>query len=186
MQRITILWLIFIGFISQASLAVDDNNYFENTQYLLNFNAGTCRNIANETSGIAGGLVFFRKKNNDLFSIRYLAGVEPVYEGPSPPHFVKDFGILFGKCLCVKNIVFSLSAGLSYAYGLERGKWLGIPGEESYDHEKLYFHTIGFPVDVQVYHKNGKNSAGISFFANTNAHRSIFGLLAFWQIRKIK
>ena len=159
------------------------NYNLQRTKFWFNYNAGAVTNIERSKLALGGGLVFSRIRKNSVQTIRYLGGLEFTYESALPPTSVKDLGFLFGQYLTFKNLVFCFSGGISYVYIIERGKWLG-GGDMSYKHETLTYHTIGMPGEIQIFRKNGKTGLGLSLFANLNPHRSIFGVLLFWQVRK--
>ena len=157
---------------------------FQNGKYWLNFNSGRAYNVYRDHRVLAGGLVLSRRISNSFLSIRYLGGLELVWEGPLPPHSAIDLGILYGKYFSFNPVVFCLSAGVGHVHFRERGEWLGTIGIESYDYEAIYTDTIGLPAEIQIFLKDGKVGPGISLFMNVNPHRNIYGILLFLQIRK--
>ena len=58
--------------------------------------------------------------------------------------------VLFGHCFVLWDFCLMPSIGLTCSNGIQRGKWLGNPGEESYEYERESFHTTGLNYALQI------------------------------------
>jgi hypothetical protein len=125
-------------------------------------------------------------KNKNLFSIRYLKGdefrfnVEGHYDSPALE--IIEVGILYGRYYRDKNVLISLSGGISIVNGVERGKL--ISGKE---YETIEISTFGLPIEAQfIMSFSNYFGVGVSVFANVNNQKSFVGGMIGIQLGQLK
>ena len=116
--------------------------------------------------------------DDNLFSIRYSKSNELRFsvEGDyyEPAIGIKEFAFLYGKYAKDNNILLTLSAGISYLKGVNRGKNIVFN-----EYEKLNISTIGIPLEFEFMIGFSQN-IGISLLVYYNLNKDkMFGGLTF-------
>jgi hypothetical protein len=136
---------------------------------------------------LSGMFEITRRHGKNMLTMRWMGIAEPTSpfgEGPHPGQYAKELSIMIGSFARVRAVRISICTGLSYVYGLKRGAWLGSPGYESYDHEKLVFQTFGFPFEAQLTILDRNFGLGLCAFANLNNQCTFAGLMLCMQFGK--
>jgi photosystem II stability/assembly factor-like uncharacterized protein len=111
---------------------------------------------------------------NNIFTMRYLKAdefrfnVEGHYDQPALS--CKEFGILYGRSYRKNNIILSLSAGVGYIKGIDRGKHI-----EYKEYEKVDISTFGMPFEAGFRFEFGFFGIGGSWYGNLNSKKSFSG-----------
>lgn len=116
--------------------------------------------------------------NGNIFTARYLKADEFTWGDPGggnvsedPPLSMKEFGILYGRSDRTRNLVLSLSAGISYIDAVNRGRNIA---EKEY--EKVNIKTIGFPFEAHIRIEfTDFLGIGGSCFGDLNSKKSFVG-----------
>lgn len=164
--------IIFISytFCSSISLRAEDKSDSRNPEGLITFGIG---------SGYFGPSLYFGLSyisNNNLFTIRYWKAdefrfnVEGHYDEPALN--CKEIGFLYGRTYQKKYLILSLSAGLAYLDGIDRGTLLSIK-----QYEQVAISTIGVPFEAKFRFRLGFISLGGSWYGDLNTKRSTSGVL---------
>lgn len=110
-----------------------------------------------------------------LIIARYVANGE-VFSDTWPGINVSETGLLYG----FKTGKFRFSSGLSYVWGRNRGRFLGVdPDPLLYGtqiHESIRYETIGVPAEIRFITSTKDVGIGLTGFGNWNARRSFVGL----------
>jgi hypothetical protein len=184
---IILICLIAIDFEVLLAQSESDNNpkHF----FRLIVGVGSTNNIFKEKKyGLTGGIVASFQRNRNLFTLRYLGMVEPIFfHDIGPSENMTEYSMLYGMDLLDGEYGYcAISSGISVIKGIKRGKWLGVPGEESYEYEKLTFRNIGFPIDIHLFFTAPILGFGIYLFSNINSKQNFYGWLMCLQFGKLK
>lgn len=120
-------------------------------------------------------LILSYNDNHDLYSFKFSRsselnfGVEDNFDKPSL--HLNEFSFLYGKTLRQSIVLFSVSAGLSYLDGVNRGTQ--IKNEEF---ERIKINTIGIPFETELMLEFSKYAGvGFTFYGNLNKKESYIG-----------
>jgi photosystem II stability/assembly factor-like uncharacterized protein len=112
--------------------------------------------------------------NNNVFTMRYLKADEFRFniEGhhDEPALSCSEFGILYGRSFIKDNLVLSLSAGVGYIKGIDRGDQI-----ESKKYKRIDISTIGMPFEASFRFEFGFFGVGGSWYGNLNSKKSFSG-----------
>ncbi len=137
-------------------------------------------------STISAAIIPTLQFNNNIFSLRCLGLIEFIMEGPRPAQYITDISLLYGKCIKGDVYNVSVAVGPGFVKGVDRGKWYGTPGEESYSYQSLPFNTLGFSIDTNTFIITPILGFGINLNANINNERSYWGILLCIQLGHIQ
>ena len=175
--------------IFSSKLYAEENEKFYNNPgeyyFWLSLGVGEGTNFDSEYAWLAGGIMPSLQYKNNMFNIRQSVLFEFMMEGPTPDQYIIDTSFLFGRCIKSHYYYISLSTGPGFIRGVERGKFLGDPGVESYEHEELPFKTIGVSLDLQLFIITPIIGFGGYLFYNINTEQSYFSLLVCLQFGHI-
>lgn len=101
----------------------------------------------------------------------------PMYDVYNPIEYVRLTSVMVGRYFVVKNICIFPAVGISAIKGVNRGKWIGDPGVESYECETLPYNGIGIPFVLQI-NTNSSGLVGIGFqlFSNFYSNKNFWGI----------
>jgi len=121
----------------------------------------------------SGGFTY--NYNNSLFTVRYFQAdefnfnVEGQYDQPSLT--CKEFGFLYGMSYVKNHGSLSLSAGISYVSGTDRGNLIAY-----HQFESINISTLGIPFEAKFrINIIGSIGVGGSWFGNINSTKSYTG-----------
>jgi len=107
---------------------------------------------------------------NNIFTVRYLKAdefrfnVEGHYDQPGLT--LKELGILYGRSYRKSALVLSLSAGIGYVKGVDRGDHIQYK-----DYERVDISTFGVPFEATFRFELGIVGIGGSWYGNVNPER---------------
>ena len=156
--------------------------------FRLNAGIGPSFKAFDDDRAPSGALFFSYQLGDNIFSVRFFGTIEPkIMYDINPIEYILDYSLLFGKVLKEGAYGYcSASLGIGMAKGLRRGKFLGEPGVESYEYEKLPFKYIGFTIDTQLFITTPFMGFGLYLFTNINDERTYYGYLFCLQIGKLR
>lgn len=145
--------------------------------------------------GITGKFEESFQNNRFLSQIRAIGTYEfrfDLFEVIQPKRDAIDIEVLCGYLIMdSRTIEISLSGGISYLYGTNRGALLNVEstgflsGVAQFESKK--FQTVGIPFDFQFRYTFGKNiGIGFNFIANINKYCSYTGGLVTFSIGKMQ
>jgi len=115
--------------------------------------------------------------DDNIFSIRYSKSdefqfnVEGHYDEPRIG--LKEFAILYGKCLKKSIVALTFSTGISYLNGTNRGKNI-----EPKEYEKINISTLGMPLEFEFIIGFAQNvGIGLQGYYNLNKDKMFGGLI---------
>ena len=135
--------------------------------------------------GIGGshfGLCFYGNftysYGNNLFTVRYFKADEFVFnvDGVYDKPFLtcKEFGILYGLSYIEANAQLSISAGIGYVSGTDRGNKI----DNYHQFEPINISTLGVPFEVKFQTRIvGPIGFGGAWFGNINSTKSYTGFI---------
>ena len=181
-KLLTSLILLAILFITNNFAYCSINNLTNSWfSILLGFNPSNFKteNTGNG-SGFSIGFIYSHPKLlNELITFRIMRSFEvgvPLADTYKPHESFNEVSILYGKVINYKNINLSGSIGLGFIAGINRGKWTGTIGQESYGCERLPYYSIGTPVAFQINTNSSESPRlGLQLFGNFNLKQSILG-----------
>jgi hypothetical protein len=155
-----------------------------NFQYLnLGIGAGSFQGLGGISIGAEYGII-----NKNFLLSMHIFRIQEIQLFVSPNENMNDFALLFGRINEQEGFHISVSAGISYIYGVFRGN--SIPssgGFLSSNHAEKIIETIGLPLQIDLFvgatHNLGLN---IIIFGNINQKCSFGGLLFCLQFGAIK
>jgi len=114
--------------------------------------------------------------DNNIFTIKYLKANEFTfspggYDFDEPLLKLEEIGALYGKTYREGYILLSLSGGISYVYGINRGKSI-----QPKVFEKIKISTLGIPFEANFRIEiNSFLGVGASCFGNLNNQKNYIG-----------
>lgn len=146
------------------------------------FNVG----LGASTSGISLGTGFSHQVGSSgHISVRLTYNAE-LSLFVSPGKSVLDFGILSGRCVKMSNGFATISTGISFVDGVNRGELLSSDWFSS-EYEKIHFSTIGIPFEGQLFWAaSDEFGIGVYVFANINPEKSFYGALVCIRVGQLK
>lgn len=114
--------------------------------------------------------------NNNLFSIRYLKGdefrfnVEGQYDQPALAF--KELSFLYGRSYTQHALLLSISAGIGYVAGTDRGSLI-----QYRDYQRVDISDVGLPFEAAFRFNLGFVGLGGSWYGNLNSKRSFSGAM---------
>lgn len=113
-----------------------------------------------------------------LFTIKYgksnefhFAGVENNYDDPQLE--IREYGFLYGRFHRENILLLSLSAGISYIKGINRGKNI-----QYHDFEKINISTVGIPFEAEaMFEITNYAGIGLLFYGNINKDKIYKGIM---------
>ena len=113
--------------------------------------------------------------NNSLVTLRYLKAdefrfnVEGHYDEPALK--IREVGMLYGMFNLEKHVRLSLSVGIGYINGVDRGGLL-----QYHDYKKIQISTIGIPAELNIQAEFSRNfGIGFTAFGNFNKQNFFYG-----------
>jgi hypothetical protein len=120
-------------------------------------------------------LILSYNNNHDLYSLKFSRssemnfGVEDNLYKPSLQ--LNEFSFLYGKTLRQSIVLFSVSVGLSYLDGVNRGNQI-----QNEEFEEIKINTIGIPFETELMLEFSKYAGvGFNFYGNLNKDQSYVG-----------
>jgi hypothetical protein len=158
--------------ITQSSLKADpvNNKTIYNQGYWLSLGIG--KNYFGPTLNFSFSYSF----DNNIFTVKYLKANEFTfspggYDFDEPRLKLEEIGALYGKTYREGYILLSLSGGISYVYGINRG--IQIQPKEF---EKIKISTLGIPLEANFRIEiNSFLGIGASCFGNLNNQKTYLG-----------
>ncbi|HPG82398.1 MAG TPA: hypothetical protein PKY55_03905 [bacterium] len=150
-------------------------------------------NFKNERSANGHGFTIgytysLQRNSNNFISFQLSRSFEvpaPFAPYHSPLESLNEVALLYGKPSNNKHLHLSFTIGLGVIAGINRGKWLGTIGSESYSCEKLAYYSIGIPMELQLNsNASGSCGVGLRLFGNINFEQPIWGLALLFKIGK--
>lgn len=141
--------------------------------------------------GVSGGIGLSYQIRNSIISLRYVYNEEfDFFGGDYPRESVSDLGVLYGINTKGPYGLASLSGGISFVRVVRRGRFLYTTGGwwfGSSTYEKLTFHTLGIPIEAQLFW-TPLSFFGIGIYAagNLNSQRSFAAVLLCLQLGKLR
>jgi len=173
MQKILIIFILF--FISKSYLQASDLQLEDSLE-----NKSSCwlaLGIGNNYFGPNLSANLSYTFNQNLFTIKYSKsdefrfGVENNFDEPSLE--IKEYAILYGRTFRENILLFSVSAGVSYLKGVNRGKNI-----QYNNFEKVNISTIGFPFEAEaMFEFTNYFGIGILFYGNLNKEKVFGGVM---------
>ena len=163
------------------------STYNQETHFLYGADSVSKKNIENSSYWISFGLGknYFGPAinfgisysfNNNVFTVKYLKANEFTfsaggYDSDEPLLKLEEVGALYGRTYREGNILLSLSGGISYIYGINRGKQM-----QPKEFEKIKISTIGIPFETSFRIEfNYFLGIGASCFGNLNNKKTYLG-----------
>jgi len=116
--------------------------------------------------------------NQNIITIKY-ANSEEFQFGvdntnfEKPSIWLKEFGLLYGRSFRKDILLLSVSAGISYVSGINRGQNI-----QDHYYEKINISTIGIPIEAEaMFEFSDYVGAGFLFFANLNKEKNFNGVM---------
>ena len=158
----------------QSSIA-DQQNDFDDLEGHSAFWVGL--GLGNNQFGVVKSINLTLAREEHLFTVRYAKtdewqfNVDGDYDNPARK--MKEFAFLYGRYFKKGNFALTLSAGLAYLQGVDRGKNLQFR-----DYRAMHISTIGIPIGGE-FMMNLSQSAGIAiqFGANMNREKMLSGVI---------
>ncbi len=103
--------------------------------------------------------------------------LSPLLQLHKPAESFKQSSVYVGCILTKKNFCYIMAVGYCRIKGVNRGKWLGVPGIETYDYESLPYTSKGFPWYFQI-NNNSDDwiGAGLRFSGTLQSEKDYFGV----------
>jgi hypothetical protein len=165
---ISILFIFLSSFLSANNIKWEDSSEKRNS-YWLGLGIGNSYFGPNICANISFTI------NQNLFTVKYSKsdefrfGVENNFDEPAL--LMKEFGILYGRFHRENILLLSMSVGISYLEGINRGKNI-----QHKDYEKINISTIGFPIEAEaMFEITDYTVIGILFFGNINKEKIFTG-----------
>jgi hypothetical protein len=113
--------------------------------------------------------------NANILTVRYLRADEVRfnlggYDFDDPPMSIKEKGILYGRSYRKKYLVLSLSGGIGFIDGIDRGKKI-----REKEYEKVNISTYGVPFEAKFRIEIGFIGFGCTWFGNINNYKFLSG-----------
>ena len=122
-------------------------------------------------------LAYTFDNSSSIVAIRYLSAREFVFnvEGNNvePELSLKELGVLYGKSFRDRAVCFSLSAGLGFASGVDRGNAIAYN-----KYEEIKISTLTLPFEASIRIELWPLGIGGSWYGELNSQRSFSG----WMI----
>jgi len=162
--------VILILLISTFHLSAGELNEVENSPgFWLNLGLGKSHFGPTLNTSMSYGF------NKNLLILRYLSAdefrfnVEGHYDEPALR--VREIGLLYGKYILEKGVRLSLSAGVSYVHGVDRGNHLQFK-----EYERVNISAFGIPAELNVQAEISRYFGfGFTAFGNFNNQKSFYG-----------
>jgi hypothetical protein len=121
---------------------------------------------------------FTYRYNSNLFTVRYFKADEFVFnvDGVYDKPFLtcKEFGILYGMSDIKSNTQASISAGIGYVSGTDRGNKI----DDYHQFRQISISTLGIPFEAKILIKIlGPIGIGGAWFGNINSTKSYTGFV---------
>jgi hypothetical protein len=158
--------------ITQSSLKADpvNNKTIYNQGYWLSLGIGK------NYFGPALNFSLSYSYDNNVFTVKFIKANEFTfspggYDFNEPLLKLEEIGALYGKIYREGYILLSLSGGISYVYGINRGKQI-----QSKEYEKIKISTLGIPFEANFRIEiNSFLGIGASCFGNLNNQKTYLG-----------
>ncbi len=160
-----------------------NHEFFDRSKILLSTDRHK-HNLANYWLNIGLGSSYFGpllnssisyKFNNNILTIRYLNANEFQFnpggsDYDKPKLKLKEFGLLYGKCINYDNISLSFSGGFGFLEGIERGEKI-----EEGKYEKIELPQFSFPIKSSLkLNITSYVGIGVSFVSNINDQKNLY------------
>ncbi len=172
------------------------NAYSKNTQFGIQAGFGEIYTIS-KASSLTLYLGAYYSYDKNQFNFRIIDSSEDFFSmccpDQRPTEYFTEYDVQYGKKIVYTQYFdMVVLGGLSYLYGLRRGKLLkkyyAHPGEECGDYseyEKVNYTTVGIPIDIQFNLKYYLLGIGIHLISNINPENSYYGFLFSFQLGKL-
>jgi hypothetical protein len=158
--------LLFINILKAEDSPVTDNDH--NSTGWFSFGIG------GSYIGLTGYYSLSYAYKANIFTIRYLCAdefrynVDGVYDNPSLN--IREKGILYGRSYRKEFLVLSISCGVGFINGVDRGKKI-----TEHEYEKINIGTYGMPFEARFRFEFGFIGIGGAWFGNINSQKILSG-----------
>lgn len=152
---------------SQGQITKDNSSL--NSSYWL------CLGIGKSYFGPTFNFGFSYSFDGNILAVRYLKGDEFRYniEGQydDPQLRFKEFGVLYGRLFRKDYVALSVSLGLGFMDGVDRGEQITYR-----KYEQISISTFSIPMEAKFRSELSNHlGIGVSYFGNLNVKRSLSG-----------
>ena len=168
-----------LQFFSAKDEITDSSEVKKLNYFWVNFGGGGSFNHR-----IAGVMSISLQFDRNIVSLRYLGTTEFVLAAlfVSPLEEISDISVLYGRVLAKGKLGFvSVGAGIGYVSGVKRGEYLYEKDVTEY-YERIDIHTIGVPIELQIFFTLRFIGVGIYGFANINRDDPFIGFAFCLQV----
>jgi hypothetical protein len=163
---------VILSFFFLHNLNAEDLNATDSSTYTGGwFGLG----IGSNYFGLSSHYYFCFIYNGNIFSIRYLNSHDLQFSpggGPydNPDLSIQEKGFLYGRCYKKEYLLLSISAGIGYISGSDRGRKIA-----DHQYEQVNISTYGIPFEAKFRLNIGFIGFGGGWFGNINPQKFLSG-----------
>lgn len=144
-----------------------------------------------ENDGISVTAEFAIQREKNVYAL----GLRSVFEfdflsTSYPNNSISSIDITYGKVLINGKFFSSISAGIGFIEGIEKGKFLSTDGTgwfAPHYYEKIRFYTIGIPITAKMFWVPLRfYGIGLELYVNINIKNTFYGIIFCHQFGKLR